>query len=253
MLTLVLAALALALGVAWRRRAAEARRLADAFDSAADELEHLQRAFQRFVPRAVVEGIIQRGVHTSGERRVVTVLIADLVGFTALSERSEPEVVVHLLNGYLQAMASAIAEHGGYVSKFMGDGILALFGAPERNPWQALDAVEAALAMRAALTRYNAELARAGHAPLRIGVGIHCGPAVVGLLGNAELVEYTAIGDVVNTAARIEGMTRRFGVDILVSAELRAELHDSHRLREMPRVEVKGKAEAIVTFAVEPR
>ena len=253
MLTLVFAAVAVAFGVAWWRRVAAYRRVSGAFRPAAGQLAHLQPALQRVVPHQVVEGIIQRGVHTSGERRVVTVLIADLVGFTALSERSEPEVVVRLLNGYLQAMASAIAEHGGYVSKFMGDGILALFGTPERNPWQALDAVEAALAMRAALARYNAELAAAGHPPLRIGVGVHCGPAVVGLLGNAELVEYTAIGDVVNTAARIEGMTRQFGVDILVSAELRAELHDRHPLREMPPVEVKGKAGALVTFAVDPR
>ncbi len=159
MLTGALVVVALAFAAAWWRRARAFRRLSDAFDSAAVELEHLQRAFHRFVPPDVVEGIIQRGVQNSGERRPVTVLFADLVGFTALSERTEPEVVVRLLNGYFQAMASAIAEHGGYVAKFMGDGILALFGAPERNPWQARDAVDAALAMRAAMARYNAELA----------------------------------------------------------------------------------------------
>jgi class 3 adenylate cyclase len=253
MLTALFAALALAFGAAWWRRERAFRRLCDAFDSAAAELEHLQRAFHRFVPRDVVEGIIQRGVHTSGERRVVTVLFADLVGFTALSERSEPEVVVRLLNGYFQAMASAIAQHGGYVSKFMGDGILALFGAPERDPWQALDAVEAAVAMRAAMARYNAELVAAGHPPLRLGIGVHCGAAVVGILGSAELVEYTAIGDVVNTAARIEALTRQFGVDILISADLRAELHDRYAVREMPPADVKGKSDALVTFAVDPR
>jgi class 3 adenylate cyclase len=246
----IASALALGFASAWWRRARAFRRLSDAFDSAAVELEHLQRAFHRFVPPDVVEGIIQRGVHNSGERRAVTVLFADLVGFTALSERTEPEVVVRLLNGYFQAMASAIAEHGGYVAKFMGDGILALFGAPERNPWHARDAVEAALAMRAAMARYNAELAADGHAPLRLGIGVHTGAAVVGILGSAELVEYTAIGDVVNTAARIEALTRRFGVDLLVSAEVCEQLHARYELQEMPPADVKGKSGAIVTFAV---
>jgi adenylate cyclase len=176
-------------------------------------VEHLQRAFQRFVPRDVFEGIIQRGVHTSGERRVITVLFADLVGFTALSEQSPPEVIVRLLNGDFRAMAAALAEHNGYVSKFMGDGILALFGAPEPNPWHTLDAVKAALAMRAAMDRYNAQLAADGLPALRVHIGIHYGPVVAGILGSAELVEYTAIGDVVNTAARIETLTRRFPVD----------------------------------------
>lgn len=249
-LAAVASALALAAGWAWWRKARAYRRLSAAFDTAAEELEHLQRAFHRFVPRDVVEGVIQRGVHTSGERRMVTVLFADLVGFTALSERSEPEVVVRLLNGYFQAMASAISGRNGYVSKFLGDGILALFGAPDYNPWQALDAVEAALAMRAAMADYNAEIAAEGHAPLRLSVGVHRGPAVVGILGSAELVEFTAIGDTVNTAARVEALTRQFAVDILISADVRADLDERYMLRAMPPAEVKGKAEPLATFAV---
>lgn len=247
------AALALAFALAWRREVLARRRLGAALDHATEQLEHLQRAFHRFVPRDVVEDIIQRGVTTSGERRLVTVLFADLVDFTALSERSEPERVVRLLNGYFQAMASAVAEHGGYVSKFMGDGVLALFGAPEPNPWHALDAVEAALAMRAAMVRYNAELEARGLAPLRLCIGIHSGPVVAGIVGSAELVEYTAIGDVVNTAARIEALTRRMDADILVSADVRAALSDLYLVREMPPADVKGKSEAIVTYAVDGR
>lgn len=247
------AVLAAALAVAWRREVAARRRLTGALDNATARLEHLQRAFHRFAPRDVVEGIIQRGVRTSGERRLVTVLFADLVGFTALSERSEPERVVRLLNGYFQAMATAIAEHNGYVSKFMGDGILALFGAPEPDPWHALDAVEAALAMRASMERYNAEIAADGFPPLRLSIGVHCGPVVAGIFGSSELVEYTAIGDVVNTTARIEALTRRMDADILISADVRATLDGRYSLREMPAAEVKGKSEPIVTYAVDGR
>lgn len=247
------AALALAFGLAWRREAAARRRLTVSLESAAVQLEHLQRAFHRFAPRDVVEGIIQRGVHTSGERRQATVLFADLVGFTALSERTPPETVVRLLNGYFQAMADAIAEHNGYVSKLMGDGLLALFGAPEPDPWHALDAVEAALAMRAAMDRYNVALATEGFPPLRLSIGVHSGPVVAGILGSAELVEYTVIGDVVNTAARIEALTRRLDADVLISAEVRAALDGRFALREMAPAEVKGKAEPIVTYAVDGR
>jgi class 3 adenylate cyclase len=257
MLTTVLgglaATLALALALAWRREATARRRLSGALDNAASQLEHLQRAFHRFAPPDVVESIIQRGVHTSGERRQVTVLFADLVGFTALSEHTPPETVVRLLNGYFQAMANAIAEHNGYVSKFMGDGLLALFGAPEPDPWHALDAVEAALAMRAAMERYNAALATEGFPTLRLSVGVHSGPVVAGILGSADLVEYTVIGDVVNTAARIEALTRRLDADVLISGEVRAALDDRFALREMSPAEVKGKSEPIVTYAVDGR
>lgn len=129
-------------GLAWKLRATltEKRRLALAWGRASQQLETLQQAFHRFTPQDVVEDIIRSGVSTRGERLEATILFADLVGFTAMSERMEPEVVVRVLNGYFQRMTQAISSNKGHVGKFIGDGILAMFGAPEPNPWHPQDA-----------------------------------------------------------------------------------------------------------------
>jgi class 3 adenylate cyclase len=116
-------------------------------------------------------------------------------------------------------MSRAIAEHRGHISKFTGDGILALFGVLEPNPWQADDAVRAALAMRDALEEYNKELALAGQPALRVGIGLHRGVAVAGVIGSEELVEFTVIGSTVNLASRVEHLTRRHAADILITAD----------------------------------
>jgi adenylate cyclase len=133
----------------------------------------------------------------------------------------------------------------------MGDGILALFGALEANPWQTNDAVHAALAMRAALAELNQALAGDGVPALGMGVGIHRGVVVAGVLGSAELMEYGVIGNTVNLAARIERLTRVHGVDILVTETARATLDRRFRLRPMPSAEVKGISQPLVTFAVD--
>ncbi len=242
--TLVLAALALAA----RRRAANAgQRLA----AAARELEALQHAFARFAPAAVVENIIAEGVSQHSESKEVTVLFADLQGFTALAERLEPARLVTVLNGYFDAMSRAIAAHRGHLAKFLGDGLLALFGALEHDPWQAHDAVRAALAMRRALADYNAVLAGDGVPPLVVGIGVHRGPVVAGVIGTAGLLEYGVIGRTVNLASRVEKLTRLHGTDILITDAVRSALDPRVRLRELPPVEVKGVPEPLVTFAVE--
>lgn len=227
------------------------RRLRRRLTGALGELEHLQTAFAKFAPLTVVDQIVSQGVSSQAEKREVTVLFADLQGFTKMSEKLDPSDLVEILNGYFTAMSQAIGSHNGHVSKFIGDGILALFGAVIVNPWQAKDAVDAALAMRRALAEYNVRLAAAGRPQLAIGVGIHRGTVVAGLIGSHLLVEYTVIGDVVNLASRVESLTRTHGVDILVTTEVRVALDASYRLREMPAVAVKGKSEPVVTFAVE--
>src|SRR5205823_2576867 len=116
------------------------------------------------------------------------------------------------------------AEHRGHVSKFLGDGILALFGALEANPWQTNDAIHAALAMRGALADYNATLVAAGRPALEMGVGVHRGPVVAGLIGSEGLMEYGVIGRTVNVASRVERLTRTHGVDILITEAARAAL-----------------------------
>jgi class 3 adenylate cyclase len=215
------------------------------------ELEFLQRAFSRFAPAQVVEDIVAQGVSAASQKKEVTVLFADLKGFTALSERLPAAELVDILNGYLERMDAVIVEHRGHVSELVGDGILALFGALAANPWQTNDAVHAALAMRATLTDHNRSLAAAGRPTLGIGVGIHRGPVVAGLIGTTGLMKYGVIGLTINLAARVERLTRVHDVDILVTEAVRAALDPRFGLRAMPAVAVKGIAGELVTFAVE--
>ena len=251
MLTWLLAGAAITLAaVAWlsgRRATATRARL----EAATHELEALQGAFARFAPADIVEDIIAHGVSQRSESKEVTVLFADLQGFTALAERLEPARLVAVLNGYFEAMSRAIATHRGHLAKFLGDGLLALFGALEHDPWQAHDAVRAALAMRQALAEYNATLARDGVAPLVVGIGIHRGPVVAGVIGTAGLLEYGVVGRTVNVASRVEKLTRFHGTDVLITAAVRSALDPRVRLRELPAVEVKGLPAPLVTYAVE--
>ena len=233
------------------RSRAQVGRLRRRLDAASGELEHLQTSFERFAPRVVVERIVAGGVATGAERKEVTILFADLVGFTALAERLAPEVLVRILNDYFGRMSRVVSDHRGHVAKFIGDGLMATFGALEPNPWQTNDAVHAALDMRAALAAYNEELVAEGLPPLRVGVGIHCGPTVAGVIGSPELNEFTVIGSTVNTAARVERLTRIHGADILVTEAVRAAADPGFVLRALPAASVKGLAAPIVTFAVE--
>jgi class 3 adenylate cyclase len=220
-------------------------------EKASLDLQNLQQAFHQFAPQRVVEEVIKRGVSTSGETREVTVLFADIVDFTAMSETVGPETLVRILNGYFEATCTAVTHHGGHIAKFLGDGIMAIFGAPENNPWQSLDAVIAALSMREAVSKYNEELAGQDLPPLDVRIGVHKGTVVAGVVGSKENLEYTVIGDVVNTAARIESLTRKHGVDILISADVRPALDGRFMVRQLPPEYVKGKAEPILAFAVE--
>jgi class 3 adenylate cyclase len=180
-------------------------------------------------------------------------MFVDLVGFTAMSERLEPATLQRVLDGYYQRMSDAIGEHRGQVGSFVGDGIVAYFGAIQANPWQCDDAVRAALAMRAAIAAYNAELEREGLPPLAIGIGIHHGPGLAGLIGSRERREFAFLGRTVNLAARVQALTRTHRVDILVTEALRAKLDAGFVLAPMPAETVKGIAEPVVTYAVEGR
>lgn len=247
-LAVVLGAGAAGAALWYRRRSA---RLEHALDVASHQLEHLQTAFHRFAPQEIVEDIIRKGVSVRGERREVTVLFADLVGFTAMSEKLDPATLVLVLNGYFEAMSRAITANRGHVSKFIGDGILALFGAPDPNPWQAIDGVAAAVAMRTALAAYNGELEEKGFPKLGIGIGLHIGPVIAGVVGSRDLIEYTVIGDTVNTASRIEGLTRKAGTAILVSDAVKLRLDNRWPLRACEPMAVKGKTEPVLTWALD--
>jgi adenylate cyclase len=220
-------------------------------DKAMRELESLQNAFARFAPHEVVERVIEGGVSLGAESKEVTILFADLKGFTPMAETLEPAVLVPLLNGYFERMGQAIESHRGHLAKFIGDGLLALFGALEPNPWQASDAMHAALAMRKALSDYNEELRRMGIPELAFGVGIHRGVVTTGVLGTSSIKEFGVIGRSVNLASRVEGLTRRYDVDILVTREVVESADPRFRTKEMPAAELKGIPGLVVTHALD--
>lgn len=250
----VVAVLAVAI-VAERGRAAALRAQLEASNA---QLEHLQRACSRLAPDGVVQRLIDANAAGGAdpmvpERKVATALFADLVGYTALSERLEPAALARVLNGYYQRVSDAIHEHRGHVSTFLGDGILAYFGALRPDPWQCADAVGAALAMRAAIADYNRELAAEGLPPIGVGIGIHRGPGLAGLIGSRERMEFGFVGRTVNIAARVQGLTRVHGVDILVTETVRAELEGAFVVDAMPAEQVKGIADRVVTYAIRER
>jgi adenylate cyclase len=246
------ALIAVLLGVAalfWHERR-ERLRLRARLEDATTNLERLQHTFARFAPGPLVDRLITGGVEHIGEKREVTALFADLVGYTPLAERTEPAELVELLNGYYAQMSAAIEAHRGHVSTFLGDGMLALFGALEPNPWQGDDAVHAALAMRERLAVYNAELERHGKAPLAIGIGLHRGTGVAGLVGSAGKKEFAIVGRVVNVAARVQAATREHGTDILITDDLARTIDRRFVLAQLPPLVLRGIDKPVQLHAI---
>jgi adenylate cyclase len=246
------ALIAVLLGVValfWHERR-ERLRLRARLEDATTNLERLQNTFAHFVPGQLVDRIITGGVENSGEKREVTVLFADLVGYTPLAERTEPSELVELLNGYYAQMSTAIEGHHGHVSTFLGDGMLALFGALAPNPWQGDDAVHAALAMRERLAVYNAELERHGKAPLAIGIGLHRGTGVAGLVGGYGKKEFAIVGRVVNVAARVQAATREQETDILITDDLARTIDRRFVLAQLPPLVLRGLDKPIQLYTV---
>jgi adenylate cyclase len=236
--------------VALVRTRAEIARVGERLSTTKMELERLEHAFSRFAPSEVVERIIASGVPTVGERKDVTVLFADLVGFTPLAESVDPVVLVRILNGWFERMTQEITSRQGHISTLIGDGILAFFGALQPNPWQANDAAHAALAMRDALAAYNRELAREGLPQLAMGIGIHRGVGLAGLVGSRDLLQMTVVGTIVNVAARVEALTRDVEADILITRAVATAVDPRFTLRPLQPREVKGVSEPVETFAL---
>jgi adenylate cyclase len=151
------------------------------------------------------------------QERFITVMFSDIRSFTSLAERSAPADVFAFLNSYFSAMVEVINAHDGTIDKFGGDSIMAVWGAPLDDPEHAAKAVRCAVAMRAALAEFNLARVKEGGEPIAIGIGLHTGPVISGTLGTKERAEYTVIGDTVNTAARLEGLTKDMQTDIVAS------------------------------------
>ncbi len=207
--------------------------------------------FSRFVNPEVVKQLIERGgIQGAGQQREVTLLFSDIRGFTSLSEKRRPEEVVTLLNRYFSQQVDVVFHHGGSLDKFIGDCIMALWGAPLDDRDHARRAVACALDMADTLAVFKREFGE-GAKDFDVGIGVHSGPAVVGLIGSEKRREYTAIGDTVNLASRIEGLTKDAKRRILVSRDTMEQCADAFDFVSCGTFPVKGRAQPVELF--EPR
>jgi adenylate cyclase len=216
------------------------------------ERDKVRDLFGRFVPRAVAEQAIAGSAVLGGEDRQVTVLFSDLRNFTSFSERRSPQEVVSLLNTYFTRMSEVIEANHGMVDKFLGDGVMAIFGAPAASEDDAGNALQAALDMRAALEQLNDVFAEQGLPRLDIGIGINTGVMVAGNMGSPSRYNYTVIGDGVNLAARIEGLTKRkeYHARIIATDATVRTAKRSFNTRSLGLVEIRGRQEKVMLHAI---
>lgn len=215
-----------------------------------EEREHIKDTFGRFVSRDVAEAVLSGRVPLAGERREVSILFQDIRGFTALSEKLDPVVLLRLLNQFFTEVVAAVEAEGGVVKQFTGDGVMALFGAPQSRADHTERAVRAALGIVSRLASLNVLLQENGAAPLQIGVGIHSGEVVAGLIGPDERIEYGVVGEAVNLASRIESLTKELTATILVSRQIAARLGSEFVLGRTALLPVKGKSQPVEVVEV---
>ncbi len=217
------------------------------------ERETVKRAFSGYISRQVLEQITLKGElpELKGERRRITVLFCDIRGFTPMAEGMRPEEVVEILSEFFSHMVDVILRNHGRIDKFLGDGMMVTFGAPADDPDHEEHAVLAALAMQGEMASLAAAWEQQGRRSFKMGIGINSGPAVVGNIGSQEHMEYTAIGDTVNLAARLETVTKDLGVDIIVSEHTHSAVRPLFQWRPLGDVQVKGREESVRTYGVD--
>lgn len=196
-------------------------------------------------PDVTAKEALTPGQYMHGQEMNITVMFADLRGFTKLSESKLPFDVVFLLNQYFQSMGTAIEAAGGRVDKFIGDGIMALYGTQDSEDNSALQALTAAFEMSSRLEHINEKLKNDLDEPLRLGIGIHQGPAIIGTMGHGAATQITAIGDTVNTAARLEALTKEFGVQLLFSSAVETASGLDLTSFEQADIEVRGRSQSL--------
>ena len=216
--------------------------------AATDRMKSSLRSFGKYVPRELVQDLLLSGREAvlGGEKLTITTLFSDIAGFTTLSESLEPEALVNALGEYFEKMSEAIREQQGTVDKYIGDAIMAFWGAPRPLEEHALFACRAALAMRDRLHAMQLEWARQGRPTIAARIGINTGVALVGNIGSPNRINYTAMGDAVNLASRLEGLNKAYGTGICIGETTAALVRDQMVLRPLDFVAVKGRAHAVL-------
>lgn len=217
------------------------------------EKDRVRNLLGKVVSRAVAEELLSKEVELGGEEREVTILFSDIRGFTSLSEFRSPKEVLSFLNVYFTRMSAIIEAHGGVVDKYIGDAIMALFGAPLKHDDDADRAIAAAIAMVEALEEINREMENQGILPrLEMGIGVNTGMVVVGNMGSIDRLNYTVIGDAVNIASRIQGLTKikKFQTKIIISEGTLGKARKPYTTKNLGQVKVKGKSQAIAIYAL---
>ncbi len=233
----------------------EIGKLGEAFNQMGVQLlekEKIRTLLGKVVSPAVATELLSRDVMLGGETREITALFSDLENFTGISETMNAQDLVALLNDYLTHMSFEISEHAGVLDKFIGDAIVAFWGAPVDDDLHARQAVSCALAMQAKLKILREIWAKKGLPLFKMRIGINTGYAVVGNVGSIDRLDYTMIGDMVNLAARLEGENKNHGTEILISEFTYQQVKDVFVCRELGSVKVKGKQQAVMIYEVLP-
>jgi adenylate cyclase len=212
--------------------------------------EMTRAAYNRFLPPHLVDKLVASpdAIHLGGANQVVTVLFSDIRGFTTMSEQADPQKVVELLNDYFSEMTEIVFHNNGTLDKFMGDGLMALFGAPESTPDDALNAVRAAVHMQQRMVTLARQLTRYDFPPIAIGVGINTGVVTVGYIGSERRTDYTAIGDSVNLTSRLVG--KAAPGQILISQATADLIKDQFAIQPLGPIQVKGKTSLVEVYEV---
>ncbi len=217
------------------------------------EKRKMKRLFGQYVSKDVYAQLVANPdlARLGGQRRDMTVLFSDIRGFTTITEKGQPEEIVHMLNEYFTRMVEIVFRHKGTVDKFVGDMVMALFGAPLDDPHHADHAVEAALDMLAELRQLNEKWKAEGFdATVDIGVGVNTGPMIAGNIGSDQIMSYTVIGDAVNLGSRLESLNKQYSTHIIISDETRQRLTGQYVFRPLGDVVVKGKTRPVAIFEV---
>ena len=219
------------------------------------EKRKVKRLFGRYVSKDVYRQLLEdpSSAELGGRRREMTVLFSDIRGFTTVSEQGSPEAIVRMLNEYFTRMVDIVFAHRGTIDKFVGDMVMALFGAPLDDPDHARHAVDAALSMIESLQALNARWRDEGKPPLEIGIGINTGPMIAGNIGSEAIMSYTVIGDAVNLGSRLESLNKEFGTRIIISDATLRRIGGAYAVRPLGDVVVKGKTKPVAIFEVTGR